>query len=294
MRVAEHLTRLGGVARRHELEACAGRAALEAAVAAGTVRRVARGRYALPTDDEARAAAHRLSGTVVLLSAAAHWGWATKVPAGLPQVAVPRGRKVPADVQREVDIRWRSVPPAQRVDGWVTSKARTVHDCAALLPFDEALCVLDSALRFGDVSPVDLHDLTEVPPRMRPRIQRVLDCGSDLAFGPFETVLRAIALDVPGLDVRPQVAIRDADGFVGRVDLADERLRIVIEADSHAFHAGAADFARDCERYSRLTCDGWIVIRVPWRMAMHEPERVRRLLERAVALRTRCLICAIS
>ncbi len=101
-------------------------------------------------------------------------------------------------------------------------------------------------------------------------------------------MLRAIALGVAGLDVQPQVRITDSDGFVGRVDLADRRLRIVLEADSHEFHAGRADFARDCERYSRMTTDGWVVIRIPWRMAMHQPDRVRALLERAVRRRCGC------
>lgn len=286
------LARLGGVATRATLEQQVGRAALERAVSGGDVVRVTRGRYALPTGDEARRAAHHLTGTAVLLSAAARWGWATKHPPDRPQVAVPRGRKVPADVRRRYDVRWRDIPSDQVVDGWVTSPTRTVHDCCALLPFDEALCVVDAALRDPDLDSRQLLALDHVPGRLRRRVLQVIEQGSELAHGPFESVLRAIALQVPGLDVTPQVRISDDDGFVGRVDLADRRLRIVVEADSHEFHAGPADFARDCERYSRLTADGWLVIRVPWRMAMHEPQRVRTLLERAVRLRRRCLACA--
>ena len=40
--------------------------------------------------------------------------------------------------------------------------------------------------------------------------------------------------------------------------------------------------------------DGWLVIRVSWRMAMTEPERLHRLLERAVVLRSRCGTCAAA
>ncbi len=294
MDAVEVVRRLGGVARRGELERVVGRASLVAAVEGGALVRVTRGRYALPTADAARAAAYECTGTAILLSAAASWGWAVKWPPDRPQVAVPRGRKVPARTRTAYDVRWRDVPSEHRAHGWVTSPVRTIHDCCALLPFDEALCVLDSALRDHTVDLSDVGRLDDVPPRLRPRVRRVLAQGTELAHGPFESLLRAIALDVRGLSVRPQVTIRDDDGFVGRVDLADERLRIVIEADSHEFHAGAADFARDCERYSRLTVDGWLVVRVPWRMAMHEPHRVRRLLERAVRLRTRCLGCSTA
>jgi very-short-patch-repair endonuclease len=294
MDAVELVRRLGGVAARGRVQSVVGRAALDAAVRDGGLVRVARGRYALPVAQPAREAALRLTATAVLLSAAAHWGWAVKRPADRPQVAVPRGRRVPSDVRAQYDVRWRDVPTAQRVDGWVTSPVRTVHDCCALLPFDEALCVVDSALRDHHTDLRGLRDLGQVPRRMRSRVTAVLDAGSELAHGPFESVVRAVALGVPGLVVRPQVSIWDADGFVGRVDLADERLRIVIEADSHEFHAGAGDFARDCERYSRLSADGWLVIRVSWRMAMTEPDRLHRLLERAVATRARCSGCAAA
>ena len=255
--------------------------------------RAARGRYALPTAGAARRAAYELTGTAVLLSAAAHWGWPVKQPPERPQVAVPPGRKVSVEARRRYDVRWRAIPSAQVADGWVTSRVRTVHDCCVLLPFEEALCVVDSALRDREIRLADLLVLDDVPPR-RQRVRRVVEAGSDLAHGPFESIVRAIALGVPSLQVRPQVRIDDADGFVVVVDLADVRLRIVIEADSHEFHAGAADFARDCERYSRLTADGWLVIRVPWTMAMFRQAEVRALLERAVALRSRCLGCAVA
>ncbi|HMM96208.1 hypothetical protein [Phycicoccus sp.] len=292
MDAVETVRRLGGVAGRREVEASAGRADLERAIHAGTLVRVTRGRYALPTADEARSAALRLTGTAVLLSAAAHWGWRTKRPPERPQVAVPRGRRVARAVQDELDVRWRTVPRQHVVDGWVTSPVRTLHDCCVLLSFDEALCVVDSALSDHHTDLRGLHDLTGVPPRLHRRVAHVLGHGTDLSSGPFESVVRAVALGVPGLTVQPQVRIADPEGFVGVVDLADERLRIVIEADSHAFHSGPADFARDCERYSRLTADGWLVIRVSWRMAMEEPDRLHRLLTRAVEQRTRCPGCS--
>lgn len=289
MDVTEHLARAGGIAARRELEQATSRAALEKAVQSGRVLRVARGRYALRTASEGQQAAQRLTGTAVLLSAAAHWGWRTKWQPVLPQVAVGRGRKVSEAVRREVDVRWRSIPVDQVADGWVTTRVRTVHDCCALLPFDEALAVVDSALREGRVTRRDLLALDHVPGRLRRRVASVVMAGDARAANPFESVLRAIAVGVPGLEVRPQVRIDDAEGWIGRVDLADVALRIVLEADSHEFHTDADAFARDCWRYDRLAVDDWLVLRFPWLHVMLRQEAVRRLLVRAVDLRSaRC------
>lgn len=104
-----------------------------------------------------------------------------------------------------------------------------------------------------------------------------------MAANPFESVARAIALDVPGLQVTPQVTIRES-GLVARCDLVDERLRIVIEADSFEWHGGRAALARDARRYNLLTVNGWIVLRFAWEQVMHEPAFVREVLVAAVAL----------
>ena len=108
-------------------------------------------------------------------------------------------------------------------------------------------------------------------------------CGSStqasgLAANPFESVLRAIALDVPGLDLRPQVPIDDR-GFRGRPDLVDEALRLVVEADSHEFHASTrGQHNRDCARYNALVVRGWTVLRFTWEQVMFDRDSVREVL----------------
>lgn len=77
-----------------------------------------------------------------------------------------------------------------------------------------------------------------------------------------------------------------ADGrFVAQVDLADERLRIVIEADSFEFHGDRQLFDRDCRRYDELVADGWLVLRFSWEQVMTRPVWVRQMLLAAVAQR---------
>jgi very-short-patch-repair endonuclease len=288
------IRQLGGGASRKEILRLVGRRDLERAVRAGRVVRSARGRYALPTEVAAQRAAHELTGVCILLSAAAHWGWRRVWEPRKPQVAVPRGRRVPAAARAGADIRWRTVPHEDVVGGWVTAPVRTVIDCATLLPFAEALAVVDSALRSKAVTRAEL--LARVPSldrQLRARVRRVLLCADPSAANPFESALRAIALEVAGLEVRCQVRIDDADGFIGRVDLADEGLRIVIEADSLEFHGEREALDRDAQRYDRLVADDWLVLRFTWYQVMTRADWVRSVIARTVAVRTerRCVTC---
>jgi hypothetical protein len=100
--------------------------------------RQAHGRYALPTAAEGVRAAHRLTGVLSGLSAAAHHGWELKTQPARPTVTVPRNRKVPPERRAGVDLRWRDVDGEDENHG-VLRPGPTVIDCARTLPFDEAL-----------------------------------------------------------------------------------------------------------------------------------------------------------
>lgn len=299
MQVEEVLAELGGVATRAELLVHVTEEALRRAVADGRVERPARGRYRLPTRpwttervslrelaEAGHRAAHEVSGTAILLTAAARWGWRTKWVPTRPQVAVPLGRKVPASFRRSLDVRWRHVPASGRDDGWVTDRVRTAMDCAVLLPADEALSVLDSALREGMVDRDELGLAAAALPRQhRGRVEILVGMATDEAANPFESVLRWVVSDIPGLTVQPQVEIFDDDGKVGRVDLVDEELRIAIEADSFEWHGKLEYLERDCIRYNRLIAGGWLVLRFTWDQVMNHPESVRDIVARTVAQR---------
>lgn len=230
-----------------------------------------------------------MTGVAILLSAASHWGWRRKWEPRMPQVAVPRGRRVAGEARALYDVRWRTIPDADVVDGWVTTRLRTLVDCAILLPFDEALSVADSALRSGSVQRVEaLARGHALDAQLRPRVLRVLQAADRKAANPFESVLRAIALEVDDLRLRAQVRIDDHDGFVGRVDLADERLRIVLEADSMEYHGDAQAMDRDFKRYDRLAAAGWLVLRFSWNQVMTKAAWVASVVSAAVRLRRAC------
>ena len=191
-------------------------------------------------------------------------------------------------MRADIAVSWRTLDPREVVDGWVTAPVRTVLDCAATLPFDAGLAIADSALRIGRVRQQQLVAAAAgFPARGRARVGRVVAAADGRAQGPFESVLRAVSLGVPGLHVVPQVRIAHDGRFLARVDLADEQLRIVLEADSFEFHGERRLLERDCRRYDELVAAGWVVLRFSWEQVMTQPNWVRDMLVAAVALRRR-------
>jgi len=272
----EVLRRAGGVATYGGLRRLCSARAIERAITFGEITRIGRGRYSLPGADEALVAATRLNGVVARLSAAQAYGWPTKLPPDRPQVTVPRSSRTSAQDREGVDVAWGDLPPDAIRAGRITTPLRTVIDCSRALPFDEALCVADSALRSGDVSRTDLIRAAETSPRTgRPAALAVARVADPRAANPFESCLRAVARSVPGLHVVPQMEVPG----IGRVDLGDPVLRTVIEGDSFEFHSHPADFRRDVRRYTALVRSGWRVIRFCWEDAMHRQEYVAAVLE---------------
>ncbi|MEO7752879.1 MAG: hypothetical protein ABIS35_05645 [Terracoccus sp.] len=282
--LTDTLTQLGGVATRSELLAVTSRGAVRRALADGSVHRPRRGRYVLPQVDESRRVAHELSGVVALRSAALAHGWKVRTVPERPEVIVPRDRTVRTESRERALIRRCALGPRE-IDGGVTTPLRTVVDCARHLPFEEALSVADSALRSGALRPADLASAArDVHGAGRTRVLRVLTEADARAANPFESSLRAIALDVRGLAVVPQVGIRVAGGVRIVPDLVDVELGLVLEADSHEFHTGRARLTSDCWRYDELLLAGWRVLRFTWEQVMFRQPWVRSVLVRAVVL----------
>jgi very-short-patch-repair endonuclease len=277
----ERLAELGGIATRGTLLRTCDRRDLDRAVRGGDIIRVARGRYALAVIDEGRQAAARVGGVLSLTSAALHHGWEVKTVPDRPQVMVTRGRRVDG-CGREVDIHRAELAPEDVEDG-VTVPEVTLAHCMRRLPFDEALAIADSALRAGMPRSTLARIADEAKGPGSPQMRRVAECATSEAANPFESVLRAIAIDVPGLSVEPQVTIREPT-IVARPDLVDRASRIVIEADSYEWHGGRAQLSADARRYNLLVVNGWLVLRFSYEHVMTQPDFVRRVLMAAVSL----------
>lgn len=275
MQAVAALSRLGGVAGTRELLQLTTARQLRRAVDDGRVCRQVRGRYALPTAEAARRAAGSLAGVVCLRSAAAYHGWALKLQPDQPEIAVPRGRKIREDRRVGLQVVWMNLGADDRAAG-VTTPVRTVIDCARRLPFDEALPIADSAVRSGKVRREEL-DAVDVRGAGAASVRRALGHGDGRSANPFESVLRALAIDA-GLEVEPQVALDLGSGVV-HPDLTDRSRRVVLEADSWSHHATRSGHKTDCARYNLLVLCGWRVFRFSWEQVMLESGYVRWVLD---------------
>ena len=282
--IREHMHRLGGVTDRATLVALTSRTEVDRALRAGEIVRDARGRYALPAAGDSRRVAGALTGVVSHRSAALHWGWELKSVPKKPDVTVGRKRRLTPEQRNRAGIHWADLGPDE-VSGLVTSPRRTLLDCMRALAFDEALSVADSALRHRSLTPESLVRLaaTVRGPGAR-HCRRVAGHATGRAANPFESVLRAIAIDVPGLELEPQLMIT-APSFSVQPDLVDARRRVVLEAESFAWHGDRRALRWDSQRYNNLVVRGWLVLRFAWEDVMHDQDYVRRTLRAVSELR---------
>lgn len=273
------VTGLGGVATSAELRAAITPYQLRSAVARGVLTRVARDRYVVAEAVAGpRLLALQLGGTISHLSAAQLHGWPLKTEPDRPWITIPRGR--PRQAAR-AHIRVADLPAQE---AGVTGPLRTLIDCARVLPFDEALTVADSALRRSDVTAEQLAATAASigGPGAR-AVRAVLKAADGRAQNPFESVLRALAIEAGWQGIEPQGAI-DIDGFVIHPDLVEHDRRVVFEADSFTFHASREDHARDCARYNALVMHGWRVLRFTWEHVIVQQPYVRGVLSELCAI----------
>lgn len=311
--VLSALTALGGIAVTAELVSASSAWALRTAVDEGLVVRAGHGVYMFagaadpglggeararswarwndgPSQQErdvltARSAIARgHGGSLSHLCAAAHHGWPILKEPSHIDVAVPHSRNVRA-AGAAVRVTRRSLTATERSDH-VTSPARTVLDCAQALPFAEALAVADSALRSHAVGGSELVAAAQkFRGRSAGRVRAVASYADGRAANPFESALRAAHSGLPGLTLVPQLEIA-GDGLYARVDLADPERRVVIEADSYAFHGDPELFERTQRRQVELSGRDWIVLPYGFRAVTRETEWVRRATEAVVRVRS--------
>lgn len=283
MSVAQLVVQAGGFATRAALVEATSRTEVDRALAAGEIVADGRGRYATPATDEAIRAAHALSGVLSLTSAALFHGWEVLHEPKRPHVAVPRRRKVSTRRREGIDVHYAELERGQVVDNIATDVETTLLHCLMQLPRVDALAVADSALRNG-VSPGTLKRVARIAQGPGSKQARwVVERADGDAANPFESALRHICFDVPGLRVTPQRTI-STDRIEARPDLVDDDLGVVLEADSFEWHGNRAALAKDARRYNLLVVGGWVVLRFSWEDVMFHPDYVRDVLVAVVAL----------
>lgn len=289
MDIGDVIERFGGLATRATLIQATSRADIDRALREGALVRVGQGRYVAAQVDTAATTAFAMNGHLSLTSAALHHGWEVKNAPAKPHVVVPRKRNVPRARRREVELHRYDLGPDD-TSGIATSRDLTLLQCLRSLPDDEALAVADSALRHGEDATLR-RVLAQVRGAGAAKVRRIGLAADGRAANPFESVTRAICLQVPGFHVIPQVVL-STDHFWACPDLVDRERRLVVECESYQWHGDRRGFLKDVRRYTLLSADGWTVLRFTWDDVMLRPAWVRDVLCRAVGVDTRTEVAA--
>ena len=290
MDVVTVIERFGGLASRAELIRATSRADVDRALESGAVVRVGQGRYVLPGSDDAAALAFRLNGHLSLTNAALHHGWEAKSVPKVPHVVFPRKRNLSVVGRRLVVVHRADLGPDD-VSGIATSRELTLMQCLRSLPDDEALAIADSALRHGEDATLR-RVVASVRGAGSAKVRRIAGQAEARAANPFESVTRAICLQVPGLRVTPQLVL-STEHYWACPDLVDRERRIVIECDSWEWHGDRKGFLKDVRRYTLLSADRWTVLRFTWDDVMLHPTWAREVLCRAVSADARTELPAV-
>jgi very-short-patch-repair endonuclease len=194
-------------------------------------------------------------------SAAVVWGVDLAGPEDDVECTVPVTYR--AGTARGVRVTRRALPPEDVVTRGgvrITTQLRTALDLARIRPVEGAVVALDQFVRLRRMS---LADLTAAAARLTGpgcrRVREAVGKADGLAQSPQETRLR-LRLHASRLP-RPvaQYEVRDARGFVARVDFAWPEARVAVEYDGW-WHGQPQNVPKDRRRLNRLTAAGWTVI----------------------------------
>jgi very-short-patch-repair endonuclease len=141
----------------------------------------------------------------------------------------------------------------------VTTPLRTALDLGRL-PLDDAVVAIDRFLLAGLVALDDLRDAAAGTsgPGCR-QVRRAAGLADGLAGSPQETRLRLVLVRSRLPAPVAQYVVRDADGFVARVDFAWPEHRVALEYEG-VWHGERQQVARDRRRLNRLSAAGWQVV----------------------------------
>lgn len=188
-------------------------------------------------------------------------------------------------------IQWRGRPD-QRDTGYdgtvpVTWRAKTIFDCARVLPEREAITLLDRALLRRWITLDDFRDrvrghLGRKGVRQLLRITRVVGEGTRSEA----ERLAARLLRSHGIGGwKANAPIYDGRGLVGLGDFVWDGAKLVLEVDGLAFHQDPDRFIADRDRQNRILEAGWALIRVTWYDLTYRPEYVINKVRRHLGAR---------
>jgi len=169
----------------------------------------------------------------------------------------------------------------------VTTPARTILDCSAILPDDEGDRLETMWAEAVSKKPSDPPDLWEQVKRNPgkpgiPRLMKLLERRTP-ARPKRELERRLLRLirssDLPKPEVNAYLEGKERD-------LIWREQRVVVEADSYRFHADARTWASDIGKTNELQLLGYVVLRFTWFDVTERPAWVIAEIKRALTLRS--------
>jgi len=156
----------------------------------------------------------------------------------------------------------------------VTGPSRTWRDLAAVLEPAALLAATDQVLADLCTLPDLERQLARRPTgRGAARARAVLPVADARSESPMESVLRWLLHQARVPPPVVQHEIRDAGGFVARVDMAWPVHRLVVEFDGDG-HRDRDVFVNDLRRQNRLVAAGWTVLRFTSADVLGRPDEV--------------------
>jgi Transcriptional regulator, AbiEi antitoxin/Protein of unknown function (DUF559) len=285
----------GGVVTRGEALAIGiSKTTLARRANAGILRRIERGVFMLAgtehEHDSILEAACRKLEAVVSHESAGRLHQFDGLPWIMPTVTVPHRRTYIFEgvvVHQSTDISDDQLVLINRLP--VTNPERTIIDLAASVSERRIDWILDRALSSGSV---DLERLAllfaDIGRRGKPgttSIRKLLEKRGQ-EYVPPDTVLeqRLLAI-IENADLprpTPQFTPTWLAPTNGRVDLAYEDHRLIIEGDSRKWHLLMKSFETDRQRDNQAQLAGWRILRYTWRQIVDEPEMITSSIGRAL------------
>ena len=214
-----------------------------------------------------------------------------QIDSGVVCVTVPKARHIQLD-----GVRVLREPVGDDLimldDQLVTSRERTVFDCARMLPYDTASALLDRALQ-KKWTTFESFSARVNRARRRHGIAALLRLVEGAAAGARSTAERLLLTTlreagITGWDANRE--IHDEHGLIGVGDVVFAAAKLVLEVDGRAWHTDAARFQLDRSRQNRLVNAGWTVLRFTWDDLTKDPAgvvaTVRAALARASVVRS--------
>lgn len=246
----------------------------------GTLRRIARGRYAVPDPLDKYGRARALNGLVTCVSALADHGLWVPERSGAHHVRVTRevAQRIISDpVARSIAPRTELHVLPRRIPGAVSSRGRgrcsalrhppvdslwhTILTAAHCCEVDELVAVLESAMRRG----VAQEDILAAAGHGNARLRRAAGLLEQGAESGAESIarVRLRALRVP-MRIQARIGRWPVDLLLGE--------RLVIEIDGRSYHSAEHDFLRDRVKDRELHELGCTVMRFTYSEIMRDWE----------------------